>query len=147
MKGTEGLPRAPPLCEGGHFPPGSPDALERGTRGFPGSWTPATSWCRFHSSREHSWSLTNNFLTLRWYKSDTQLYLESQIWIFSQAGDMWYKPSRDADRGSQPPVSYVITRVKNPYTYNHPELRQPNFFSLPAQYSIDAMNYSILYYK
>lgn len=51
------------------------------------------------------------------------------------------------DRGSQPPVSYVITRVKNPYTYNHPELRQPNFFLLPAQYSIDDMSYSTLYYK
>jgi len=44
-------------------------------------------------------------------------------------------------------VSHTITRVNSQCIYSHSVPKQSFYFSLSAQYSINCMTYSILYYK
>ena len=45
------------------------------------------------------------------------------------------------------PVSHMISRVNNPYTYNNSVPIQQFCFSLSVQYSVNYMRYLILYYE
>ena len=58
--------------------------------------------------------------------------------LFHDAGQ-WQRP--------QLLVNHVIVGVNNKYTYNCSGPRQPFCFSLSAQYSLNYMRYSTLYYK